>query len=65
MNLKIKDIIRCTKGLLLTGEEEYECENFLRDTREVKKGDTFIALKGKKHDGNLLWKEALKMVLIQ
>ena len=60
MNLKIKDIIRCTNGVLLTGEEEYECENFLRDTREVKKGDTFIGLKGKKHDGNLLWKEAFE-----
>lgn len=60
MNLKIKDIIRCTNGVLLTGEEEYECENFLRDTREVKKGDTFVGLKGKKHDGNLLWKEAFE-----
>ena len=60
MNLKIKDIIKCTKGVLLTGSEEYECENFSRDTRVIKKGDTFIAIKGKTFDGNVFWKEALE-----
>ena len=44
MNLKIKDIIKCTSGILLTGNEEYECENFSRDTRTLKKRDTFVAI---------------------
>ena len=60
MNLKIKDIIKCTKGILLTGSEEYECENFSGDTRVIKKGDTFIAIKGKTFDGNVFWKEAFE-----
>ena len=32
MNLKIKDIINCTHGNLLIGNEEKECENFSKDT---------------------------------
>ena len=59
MNLKIKDIIKCTKGILLTGNEEVECENFTNDTRNIVEGDTFIALKGENYDGNLLWEDAL------
>ena len=58
MNLKIKDIIKCTNGILIIGNEECECENFSRDTRVVKKGDTFVAIKGESFDGNLFWKEA-------
>ena len=60
MNLKIKDIIKCTNGILLTGDKELECENFSKDTRSIKKGDTFIALKGENFDGNLFWEDALK-----
>ena len=60
MNLKIKDIIKCTGGIMLTGNEEYECESFSRDTRVIKKGDTFIAIKGETFDGNAFWKEALE-----
>ena len=50
MNLKIKDILKCTGGILLTGNEEYECESFSRDTRVIKKGDTFVAIKGETFD---------------
>ena len=60
MNLRIKDIIKCTGGILLTGDEEYECENFSRDTRVIKNGDTFVAIKGDKFDGNVFWKEAFE-----
>ena len=42
MNLKIKDVVRCTRGNLIIGNEENECENFSRDTRTVKKGDTYM-----------------------
>ena len=60
MNLRIKDILKCTSGILLTGNEEHECESFSRDTRVIKKGDTFIAIKGENFDGNVFWKEAFK-----
>ncbi len=59
MNLKIKDILECTNGILIAGDEEKECENFSNDTRKIEKGDTFIALKGENFDGNLFWKKAI------
>ena len=58
MNLKIKDIIKCTNGILITGNEEQECENFSKDTRIIKDGDTYVAIKGESFDGNLFWKDA-------
>ena len=59
MNLKIKDIVKCINGVLITGNENDECENFSKDSREIQEGDTYIAIKGKNFDGNLFWKEAL------
>ena len=58
MNLKIQDILECTEGKLIIGNEQTECANFQRDTRVIKKGDVFIAIKGQNFDGNLLWEEA-------
>ncbi len=59
MNLKIKDILKVTNGKLIVGDENVECENFSKDTRDIKKGDTYIGIKGEKYDGSIFWKEAL------
>ena len=59
MNLKIQDILKCTQGKLIIGDENKICENYSKDTRTLKKGDTFIGIKGDKYDGNLCFKEAL------
>ena len=58
--MKIKEIIKVTAGKLITGNEENECKEFCKDTRIIKKGDTYIGIKGEKFDGNNLWKEALE-----
>ena len=60
MNLKIKDILKCTGGKLIQGDEKYECENFTNDTRKIEKGDTYIAIKGEKFDGNIFFEEAIE-----
>lgn len=57
--MKIKDIIDITKGNLITGREDFECENFSKDTRTIQEGDTYIGIKGEKFDGNEFWKQAL------
>lgn len=57
--MKIKDIIDITKGNLITGREDFECENFSKDTRTIQKGDIYIGIKGEKFDGNEFWKKAL------
>ena len=58
-NIKIKDIIKITKGELITGNEELICENFSKDTRTIQKGDIYIGIKGEKFDGSEFWKQAL------
>ena len=68
-NIKIKDIIKITNAELICGNEETECINFSKDTRIIKKDDTYIGIKGENFDGNKYWKEALekgaKCVIIQ
>ena len=59
-NLTVEDILKVTKGELIKGNEKLECENFSRDTRNIQKGDTYIAIKGEKFDGNIFWKDAFK-----
>ena len=59
MNLKIKDILNCTNGKLIIGNENYECTNYSKDTRTIKEHDTYIGIKGENFDGNLFWKDAL------
>lgn len=59
-NLKIKEILEVTKGELIQGDLELECKNFSKDTRTIQKGDTYLAIKGEKFDGNLFWKQALE-----
>lgn len=60
MNLKIEDILKCTKGTLIIGDKNKECFEFSRDTRTIKEGDTYIGIKGENFDGSLFWEEALK-----
>lgn len=58
--MKIKDIIKVTNGKLIQGNEETEITNFCKDTRIIKKGDTYIGIKGENFDGNTLWQKAFE-----
>ena len=58
--MKIKDIIKVTNGKLIKGEENAEIKEFCKDTRIIKKGDTYIGIKGENFDGNTLWQKALE-----
>lgn len=58
--MKVKEIIQVTNGKLIQGNLEAECENFCRDTRIIKPGDTYIGIKGENFDGNILWKQAFE-----
>ncbi len=57
--MQVKKILEITKGILVTGDENLECENFSKDTRTIQKGDIYIGIKGEKFDGSLFWKQAL------
>ena len=58
--MKIKEIIKVTKGKLIIGNEETEIKEFCKDTRIIKLGDTYIGIKGENFDGNTLWKQAFE-----
>jgi len=55
----VKDILRECNGILLCGNELMECNNFSKDTRNIKRGDVFIAIKGDTFDGNKFYEDAL------
>lgn len=57
--MKVKDILNVTKGKLIRGNENLECENFSKDTRTIQKGDIYIGIKGEKFDGSKFWNQAL------
>ena len=59
-NIKIKDIINCTQGTLILGDENTICKKFSKDTRTIKEGDIYIGIKGENFDGNLFWSKALE-----
>ena len=57
--MKVKDIVKITNGKILCGDEKIPCNHFVRDSREVKEGDVYIALKGERFDGNNFCQSAI------
>ena len=51
-NIYVKNILDICKGKLLTGDKDLILENFSKDTRNINKGDVYIAIKGESFDGN-------------
>ena len=58
--LTIKDILEVTKGILIIGNENAQCEQFTKDTRQIKENETYIGLVGEKINGGIYFEEALK-----
>ena len=58
-DITIKDIVTCTGGKLITGNDNLVCKTFSKDTRTIKEGDIYIGIKGENFDGNVFWKKAL------
>ena len=59
-NIAVQDIIEITKGEIIIGKKDLICNKFSKDTRNIKKDDTYIGIKGQNFDGSTYWKEALK-----
>lgn len=58
MKLCVKKIVELCDGELYCGGENVICSNFVKDTRIIKNGDTYIAIKGENFDGNDFYVEA-------
>ncbi len=56
--IQVKDILLKLDVKLICGDENLSLENFCIDTRKLKKGDTFVAIKTDVIDGNNYYQEA-------
>lgn len=60
MKLSIREVLKSTKGKLLTRGLENNISGISTDTRTLKKGELYIALKGKNFDGHDFVGEAVE-----
>lgn len=51
-SLKCAQIIKATKGILISGDESIRIKNISTDSRNISKGDLFIPLVGERFDGH-------------
>ena len=58
-DIYVKDVIRLCNGELICGNENEVLDNYTKDTKEVKEGDTFVGFKGENSDGSMFYKKAL------
>lgn len=56
----VQDVIDKTKGEILCGDTKREINDVSIDTRSIKKGQTYIALKGENVDGVIFCKDAIE-----
>lgn len=59
-SLSVKEILEATGGRLLAGEPSQRVGSFSVDSRTLKPGDLFVALKGKAFDGHAFIPQALE-----
>lgn len=57
--LNVGKIIQLCNGKLLCGSEKTVCTHFVKDTRDMQKGDTYIGIMGEHYDGSSFYKEAI------
>jgi UDP-N-acetylmuramoyl-tripeptide--D-alanyl-D-alanine ligase len=58
--MRIEDILKVTSGTLVCGSKDAKCDDFSKDSRTIKIGETYIALKGESFDGNNYYEDAIK-----
>ena len=59
-SLYVNEIIGATKGQLVKGDPTFQIKGISIDSRSIKKGDLFIAIKGDNFDGHDFIKDAIK-----
>ena len=59
-NILVKDIIRECNGKLLCGDVNTICEEYCRDSREIKNGDIYVGIKGENFNGSDFYNDALE-----
>ena len=60
MKLTVEKIAEICKAKIYSGNIDTICSTFVKDTRIIKQGDTYIGIKGEKFDGNNFYKSAFE-----
>jgi len=58
-NIKVSDILKATDGKLIQGNSELVINGISTDTRSIKHGEIFFALKGENYDGHKFVEQAI------
>ncbi|MEW6621444.1 MAG: UDP-N-acetylmuramoyl-tripeptide--D-alanyl-D-alanine ligase [bacterium] len=58
--IKVDEILQATKGKLLSGNKDTWIPDISTDSRQIREGDLFIALKGDKFDGHNFIEEVMQ-----
>lgn len=58
--ITVKDILDVTQGKLDFGNTNDICEDYERDSRRIKDGQVYVAIKGDRFDGNNFVEDAIK-----
>lgn len=55
-----RDVVKVCNAEIICGDENEVLDNFINDTREIKKGYVYVGIKGEHNDGNLFYENALE-----
>jgi len=58
--MSVKDVVDATHGRLLSGRHDVTFTQLFVDSREVKPGGLFVALRGEQHDGHVFIPQAIE-----
>ena len=58
--MSVKDVVDATRGRLLGGPHDITFTQLFVDSREVKPGGLFVALRGEQHDGHVFIPQAIE-----
>lgn len=58
--ISLKELIKITDGKLISGRKDIKFQKISIDTRTLKKGEIFLAIKGQNFDGHSFLKEAIE-----
>ena len=59
-SITVKKILEICKGELILGNENQEINSYSKDSREIRKGDMYLAIRGEKYNGNDYIESAFK-----